>query len=128
MTIVLDTIGIESEATTMNAGEITAYLQSTLGQQMVAYLSGLKDPKVVGHWIRRDNRPRDTMQMRLRHAYQAARMLTDSYGAETAKAWFFGTNTRLDDEAPAVVLRYAKTPEDLRFVVPAARAFARSAS
>jgi hypothetical protein len=27
-------------------------------------------------------------------------MISDAYDAETAKAWLFGTNTRLDDQAP----------------------------
>ena len=37
-----------------------------------------------------------------------------------------GTNSRLDDEAPAWVLRHARVPDDLRGVVPAARSFAGS--
>ena len=51
-------------------------------------------------------------------------MLIQTYAEKTAKSCFFGANTRLNDEAPAFILRNAKTPEDLRFVIPAARAFA----
>ena len=72
--------------------------------------------------------PRDGADLRLRYAFQAARLLVDAYGDRQAKAWFLGTNTRLDDEAPAYVLRGAETPEELRFLVPAARAFVGAAS
>jgi hypothetical protein len=59
----------------------------------------------------------------LREGYQAARLLVSAYGDETAKAWFFGSNTRLDDQAPAYVLRHAKSWDEQRLIVPAARAF-----
>jgi hypothetical protein len=51
-------------------------------------------------------------------------MITEAFGPTTAKAWWVGSNTRLDDQAPAAVVRRAGDPEALRFVVPAARAFA----
>jgi len=68
--------------------------------------------------------PHQAKETRLRYAYQAARMLIDIYDADTARAWFFGSNTRLDDEAPAYLIRKADELEDLRFIIPAARAFA----
>lgn len=78
---------------------------------------------MVGRWAR-GTEPRDAPAMRLRTAFQATRMLAEAYGHRSAKAWFVGSNTRLDDEAPAWVLRCAQTPEDLRRLVPIARAFA----
>jgi len=50
-------------------------------------------------------------------------MLIEAYGDETARAWFFGSNTRLADEAPAYLLRHATSPDDLRRFIPAAYAF-----
>lgn len=114
---------IEREAQITPIAKIAAFLQKHLGQKITAYLSGLNDPKEVGAWIT-GTKPRPDKDFRLRHAYQAARMLVQAYADETAKSWFFGTNTRLNDEAPAFILRNAKTPEDLRQVIPAARAFA----
>jgi hypothetical protein len=67
-------------------------------------------------------------QMRLREAYQAARLIIDGVGADTAKAWFFCSNANLADRAPAHVLRASATWEDLRDLVPAARAFLRDAT
>lgn len=112
---------IYQEAVRTPMKEVAQYLQSVLGQKLTVYLSGLNDPKVVGMWSSGKVEPREMSQIRLRHAYLAARILVYAYGEETAKSWFIGTNTRLDSEAPAYVLRYAKTLDDLQPVVPAAR-------
>ncbi len=96
-------LAIQHDATTQEIREIAAYLQEHLGQKMTAYLSGVDNAKTV----------------RLPYAYQAARLIIDAYDDETAKAWFFGSNTLLDNEAPAYVLRYG-TPDDLLLILPAA--------
>ena len=118
---------MEREAITFGTDRLAGYLQEALGRKVVAYLAGLKDPKMVGAWARGSVKPRDTVALRLRYAYQPARILVNAYGDETAKAWFFGTNHMLDDEAPAYVLRHARTPDEIRLVVPAARSFVGSA-
>ena len=51
-------------------------------------------------------------------------MIAEAYDAKTAKAWLFGTNTRLDDNAPIEVLRDAQSTEDFIPVQRAARQFA----
>ncbi|HEY0552822.1 MAG TPA: XRE family transcriptional regulator [Thermoanaerobaculia bacterium] len=112
---------IEREATTLGISQIAGYLQAHLGQKITAYLAGLDNAKTVGLWISGNAAPRDLPKTRLRYAYQAARLLVESYDDETAKAWFFGSNSLLDDEAPSYVLRHGSTPDDLRLVIPAAR-------
>jgi hypothetical protein len=119
---------VSSEAALLSIQEIVAFLQLHLGQRMTAYIGGVNDPKMVARWIAHQNLPRDEPQMRLREGYQAARLLVDAYGSETAKAWLFGSNVELGDQAPAYMLRSAHTWEDLRTIVPAARAFARAAA
>lgn len=118
---------IEKDAATTKMPKIADFLQASLGQKLTAYVAGLTDPKAVGAWIRGENDPRQPADMRLRYAYQVVRMLIEAYDAETAKAWLFGANTRLNDEAPAYLLRNAQTVADLRQLVPTARAFAGSA-
>jgi hypothetical protein len=82
---------------------------------MTAFLAGLSDVKQIGHYARADGpEPRAAVAQRLRHGYKVVRMISDAYDAETAKAWLFGTNTRLDDEAPIEVLRTAEQPEQFR--------------
>lgn len=119
---------VSEDAARLPINEIAEYLQDHLGQKMTAYMSGVSDPKMVSRWITGRNTPRDEPKMRLREGYQVVRLLASAYGDETAKAWLFGSNTRLDDQAPAYVLRHASNWEELRFVVPAARAFAGAAS
>jgi len=61
---------------------------------------------------------------RLRHGYKIVRMIGETYDAATAKAWLFGTNTRLNDQAPIQLLRVAESPEQFTAIVRAARQLA----
>ena len=88
---------VSDEAALLPIHEIIAYLQEHLGQRMTAYVSGVKDPKMVARWIARQNLPRDEAQIRLREGYQATRLIVDAYGDETAKAWLFGSNAELGE-------------------------------
>lgn len=114
---------IERAAILTPISRVAAYLQAHLGQRVTAYLSGLRDPGMVGRWAACKSRPRELPSLRLRCAFQAAQLLTKAYGDETARAWFFGANIQLDDRAPAYVLRHGETPDELRGILPAAREF-----
>lgn len=114
---------VSAEAARLPIAEIASFLRQHLGGRMTAYISGVNDPKMVTRWIAGRSTPRPQPQSRLRESYQAARLLVSMYGDETARAWFNGSNAQLDDQAPAYVLRKAKSWEDLRLIVPAARAF-----
>lgn len=117
---------IENDAAKRSTAEIATYLQAHLGQRPTAYLSGLKDAKTVGQWAAGKVTPRSSASLRLRHAYQAARVLVEAFGDETAQAWFFGTNSQLGGEAPAFVLRHAELPEEVAPIVRAAASFAET--
>lgn len=122
---VLDVEAIERESTTAAISDVVEYLQEHLGGQTVAYLSGLKDTQMLRRW--KDGvEPQSMVKRRLRCAYQATRMLVETFDDDTAEAWFFGSNSKLDDEAPARVLRIAGSFDDLRLIVPAAKAFSRA--
>lgn len=121
------TEAVETAAVVAPISEIAAYLQDHLGQKPTAYLSGLKDPKMVGQWAKGKVQPRTASTLRLRHGYQAVRLLTEAFGNQTASAWLFGTNSYLGDEAPAYVLRHSDQPAEVTPVVVAARSFAESA-
>ena len=129
MTIALDRPRVEEiarAATELPITEIAAYLQAQLGQKITAYISGIKDAKLVGQWKTGAVVPRDLAMIRLRNAYHATRLIVEAYGKDTAKAWFFGSNTRLNDQAPGYLLRHAKTLESLPNIVSVAKAFAGS--
>ena len=118
---------VSAEAARLPIAEIADFLRQHLGQRMTAYISGVNDPKMVARWVAGHSTPRDHAQRRLREGYQAARLLVSGYGDETAKAWLSGSNAQLDDVAPAYVLRHARSWEDLRLIVPAARNFVNGA-
>lgn len=111
----------------LEAGELADFLQEHLGQKLTAYLAGLKDAKAVGQWARGRAEPSAITRERLRAAYHVTALFTPVYGDRAAQAWFFGANSAFDDQAPAAVLRVAETPEEIARVVPAGRAFLRSA-
>lgn len=126
MAPLLDPEVIEYESATAPASDIAAYLADVLGRQATAYVCGLKQAATIASWIEGGEPKGQQQRQRLRHAYTAARMIASAYDAATVESWFFGSNSRLDDEAPAWVLRHAESLDDLRMVVPAAKAFARA--
>jgi hypothetical protein len=119
---------VNMEAARLPIDEIVTFLLKHVGRTTTAYIAGVSDPKMVSHWAARTHAPRGRPQMRLREAYQAARLLVGAYGDETARAWFLSSNVRLADQAPAYVLRNAKAWDDLRLVVPSAFVFAAAAA
>jgi hypothetical protein len=113
---------LEDDATKLPIATIAGLLQDALGQRMTAHLAGLNDAKQIGRY-RKPGGPTPTTQveLRLREGYKVVCMIRDCYDAETAKAWLFGTNTRLDDHAPIELLRTAEKPEQFTAVIRAAR-------
>ncbi len=107
--------------------EVASYLQKHLGQKLTAFLGGVGDPKTVGRWASGKIQPPFVREVRLRSAYDAARLIVDQIGDETARAWFLGTSSFLGHTSPAVVLHDAKTPEECRHIVPAAISFLEGA-
>src|SRR6476620_6974015 len=111
---------LDDEAATHTIREIAAYLQETVGQRVAAAMAGLADAKQVGRYARQGGpEPRGATERRLRTGYKVVRMLVDAYDDKTARAWLFGTNTRLDDQAPIEVLGTAIDTADFTLVVRA---------
>jgi hypothetical protein len=119
----LDPALVEREALTAPPERLAAWLQDHLGQQIAAYLAGLKDAETVGRWASGKARPRGLALSRMQSGYQAARLVGAAYGDTTARSWLFGTNPVLGGAAPAAVLRDGRAPEDWNDVVPAALQF-----
>jgi hypothetical protein len=116
---------LEHDATTQPIAAIAEFLQDTLGQRMTAYLAGLNDVKQIGRYRKPDGpTPTRQVELRLREGYKVVRMLLDCYDQATARNWLFGTNSRLDDQAPIGLLRNGTVPEDFVAVIRAARQFA----
>ncbi len=113
---------LDDEAATRPVPEIAAYLQGTVGQRVAAAIAGLADAKQIGRYARGGGpEPHRSTERRLREGYKVVRMLADAYDSKTARAWLFGTNTRLDDRAPIEVLGEATDTSEFTAVVRAAR-------
>jgi hypothetical protein len=124
MATVADIQTIEDEATKLGPSEQARYLQQHVGQAITAYVCGLDDQKMVGKWARGTARPRGIRPVKLHQAYVAVRLITETFGATTACNWLFGSNSRLDNRAPAWILRHAAGFDDMEAVVPVAKTFA----
>jgi hypothetical protein len=118
------TLEVEHQATTLSIGVIAKRLQANLGQALTAHLAGLADTRQIGRISRGEHRPQRLTARRLREGYKVVSMIAELYDWETAKAWLFGTNTRLDDQAPVEVLGSATTDEQFTDVARAAKQFA----
>ena len=113
---------LDIDAAARSIPEIATYLQDTVGQRIAAAMAGLSDAKQIGRYARVDGpRPHAMTERRLREGYKVVRMLVDAYDDKTARAWLFGTNTRLDDQAPVELLGAATDTPDFTMVVQAAR-------
>jgi hypothetical protein len=113
---------LDHDASTLPVAEIAGYLQDVLGQRIAAHLIGSRDAKQIGRYRKVDGpTPNPTTDLRLREAYKIVRMIVESFDEKTARAWLFGTNTRLDDAAPVDVLRQATDPTQFAEVRAAAR-------
>ena len=116
---------IERDAATKSIREIVGWLADRLGARMTAHLAGLKDEKQISRYRREDGpTPSPTAELRLREGFKIVRTIVGAYDQTTARAWLFGTNSRLDDEAPIDVLRAARTARDAVPVLRAARQLA----
>ena len=116
---------LDDEAATRSIRDIAGYLQEAVGQRVAAAIAGLVDAKQIGRYAREDGpEPHGSTERRLREGYKVVRMLVDAYDAKTARAWLFGTNTRLDDRAPIEVLGAATDTAEFAAVVRAARQLA----
>lgn len=106
-------------AVTVDIAGVARYLQETLGQKLVAYMTGLADPKGVGHWARGEQAPRSGTEAKLRAVYQVFHLLLAEDSAHVVRAWFIGMNPQLGDDSPAEAIREGRLKE----VLAAARAF-----
>jgi len=118
-----DVAQIDDATSRISTQEIAAYLRERLGQRVAACLVGAADPKQISAYARGAN-VSGLRERRLREGYKVVRMIETPYDAQTAKAWLFGTNVRLDDQAPIEVIAGATKTEQFADVRRAARQFA----
>lgn len=108
----------------LSSADVTARLREILGAKLVAYLGSVKETRAVRQWADGEREPSAEVVTRLRIAYHAAALLREKDSAAVVQAWFQGMNPRLDDVAPARLLREGDLEQVGPAVLAAARAFA----
>jgi hypothetical protein len=99
--------------------DMARFLQDTLGQKLVAYITNVSGPRTVAHWVTGDRSPGTESESRLRVAFLIFRLLGEVESSHVVRAWFAGLNPVLDDTAPATAIREGK----MREALAAAKAF-----
>ncbi len=101
---------------------VVAELVDILGATTVAVIGGVTETRAVQQWTidREPQRPHV-----LRFALQLALMVSSRADRTIAQAWFHGSNPRLGDRAPMMLLRVKDVGEVQAPLLDAARAFAR---
>jgi hypothetical protein len=95
---------IHRTALRQSASTIAGSLQQTIGQRLVAFGVGVRNPKLVGRWARGEHAPREAHERSLRELFQVVSLLIESgETASTVRAWLIGSNPQLQDRAPIEV-------------------------
>lgn len=110
----------------LEVSDLVAALRDLLGARLVAYIGSVKETRAVRQWADPgDSRtPSADVVSRLRLAYRVAALLSEKDSPGVVQAWFQGMNPRLDDVAPARLLREGDLAQHGQTVLAAARAFA----
>ena len=103
---------------------VVAELVELLGATTVAAIGGVTETRAVAQWMvdRDPQRPHV-----LRFTLQIASMIAARADHEIMRAWFHGSNPRLDDRSPIQLLRNEPLHEIQGALLSASRAFARRA-
>lgn len=114
------------ESVRLPAPELVGGLRDLLGAKLVAYLGSVQETRAVRQWAAADDprTPSADVLNRLRMAYRIATLLREKDGPGVLQAWFQGMNPRLEDVAPARLLREGDLAQVGPGVLAAARAFA----
>ena len=112
------------ESVRLDVPELVTGLRDLLGARLVAYVGSVKETRAVRQWAEGTRAPSNDVTARLRAAYHVAALLRARNSPAVVQAWFQGMNPRLEDVAPARLLRDADLTQVGAHVLAAARAFA----
>ena len=112
-------------AVALPTGQVVQELILLLGDQLVAQLAGVQDPRSVRDWASDRHGVRAEVERRLRFALYIGELLGQDDARDVVKAWFQGLNPALEDHSPLDVLRDNSTNvgDAERRVLGAAREF-----
>lgn len=111
-------------ATRADVASLVTHLVEVLPAQIVAHAVGLKDPRALGRYARREQIPRVEVENRLRQFFMVVEALRSRESDETVRAWLIGAHPLLEGQSPLEQLHDGKADEVLRY----ARSFAGQAT
>lgn len=118
---VYDAFEAHDHAMALPIREVVRELVDLLGATTVAVIGGVRETRAVQQWMT-DREPQRPHQ--LRFALQLATMIATVRDREMARAWFHGSNPRLADRIPMLLIRDKPLEEIQSTLLVAARAFA----
>jgi uncharacterized protein (DUF2384 family) len=95
---------------------LAEWLEVTLGPRLVAYAVGVS-PADVCRYASGGEEPSEAVARRLRDLYTATWFIASTDGPGSAHDWLTLPNPKLDDRAPAELLRDGESPEPVWFTV-----------
>jgi hypothetical protein len=118
--MVLDDVEAHNHAMSVPIAQVVRELVDILGPTLVAAIGGVQETRAVQQWMvdREPQRPQV-----LRFALQIAKMISTVADGSVARAWFQGSNPRLRDKSPVMVLRQLPLDDAQPLLMQAARAF-----
>jgi hypothetical protein len=118
---VLTDLDAHDHAMSIPISQVVIELVDLLGATTVAVIGGVQETRAVQQWMtgREPQRPHI-----LRFALQLATMIATVSDRDIARAWFHGSNPRLYDRVPMIVLRDTPLATAQPELLAAARAFA----
>jgi hypothetical protein len=126
MTDTTTDLDIYNQAARMTSQQLAAALCDLLGVTLVAYLGHVRETRAVRQWAHGTRTPNNSADVeRLRIAYRAARLISDTDNHTIAQTWFQGLNPLLHDKTPAALLRDGDITDTGPEVLAAARHFTR---
>ena len=114
-------VSAHEHAMELPIGRVVAELIDLLGLTTVAVIGGVKETRAVSQWL--DGRAPQRPNV-LRFALQLATMISTMADREIVRAWFHGSNPRLNDRVPMLMLHSEPLEEIQGPLLASARAFA----
>lgn len=95
---------------------IAEWLEVTLGQRLTAYAVGVSCAE-IGKFAHGHDMPIAEVEQRLRNLYSATWFIASNDGPGSAHDWLTEPNPKLENRAPADLLRSGEAPAPVWFTV-----------
>src|SRR3954470_3534194 len=106
----------QGKSESLRIDHLAEWLEVTLGPRLAAF-PGRGRPSDICRYASGEQEPADDVCRRLRDLYTATWFIASTDGPGSAHDWLTLPNPKLDDRAPAELLRRGESPEPVWFSV-----------